>query len=117
MTAVEIAQAQDIPKGFLEVILAELSKAGYVRSRRGARGGYQLVSQPKELTLGEIIRFVNGPLLAIGQAGDSPNGEQALGQFWERLHEAVANICDTTTFQDLIEADRLTDANFVGSNI
>ena len=58
-----VAEAQDIPRKFLENILIELKRAGLVRSVRGADGGYQLAHPPEEVTsLADIIRAVEGPL-------------------------------------------------------
>ncbi len=61
----EIAQAQAIPPKFLELILVQLRKAGFVESRRGAHGGYFLAVGPAALTVGEIIRFIDGPIAPV----------------------------------------------------
>jgi Rrf2 family protein len=60
-----LADAQDIPRKFLENILIELKRAGLVRSVRGADGGYQLAHPPEEISLADIIRAVEGPLAAV----------------------------------------------------
>jgi Rrf2 family protein len=56
----EIARRQAIPQKFLELILAGLKQGGFVESRRGADGGYLLARQPEFLTVGEVLRFVEG---------------------------------------------------------
>src|SRR3954447_17594204 len=57
----DIAKRQDIPQKFLELILAGLKQGGFVESRRGAEGGYLLARPPEAITVGEVLRFVEGP--------------------------------------------------------
>lgn len=61
----EIAQTQDIPKKFLEQILLELKRNGIVESRRGKTGGYLLQKNPEDISFGEIIRIIDGPLAPL----------------------------------------------------
>ncbi|MFO0729790.1 MAG: Rrf2 family transcriptional regulator [Nitrospiraceae bacterium] len=61
----EIAERQNIPVEFLEQILLALKRAGLLASRRGLRGGYQLIKPPDEITLGQVIRILDGPLAPI----------------------------------------------------
>src|ERR1041384_3166876 len=56
-----IARRQKIPQKFLELILAGLKQGGFVESRRGAEGGYLLARPADQITVGEVIRFVEGP--------------------------------------------------------
>src|SRR6185503_511214 len=56
-----IAKRQNIPQKFLELILAGLKQGGFVESRRGAEGGYLLARAPETITVGEVLRFVEGP--------------------------------------------------------
>ena len=58
----DVAEAQAIPPRFLEVILSQLKQGGFVESRRGAEGGYLLARAPRQLVVGEVLRFVEGPL-------------------------------------------------------
>ena len=58
----DVAEAQAIPPRFLELILGELKQGGFTESRRGKRGGYLLARPPAQITVGDIIRFVEGPL-------------------------------------------------------
>src|SRR6202161_3349686 len=66
----EVAKAQGIPLSFLENILTQLRSAGIVRSQRGPEGGYWLASPPEEVTLAQVIRAVEGPL--VGVRGQRP---------------------------------------------
>ncbi|HNC84638.1 MAG TPA: Rrf2 family transcriptional regulator, partial [Nitrospira sp.] len=61
----EIAERQNIPVEFLEQILLALKRAGLLASRRGIRGGYSLIKSPEEITLGQVIRILDGPLAPI----------------------------------------------------
>ncbi|MCM8760750.1 MAG: Rrf2 family transcriptional regulator [Candidatus Omnitrophica bacterium] len=62
----DIARKEGIPKKFLEQIMLLLKGAGYLRSRAGVGGGYELLKSPKDIRLGEIIRLIDGPLAPVG---------------------------------------------------
>ena len=117
----EIAEAQAIPPRFLELILAELKQAGYVESQRGARGGYQLAVSPDGVTVGEVIRLVEGPLgpvkcLASPDHGDCPlMGRCVFLGLWERAYEAVSQVYDTTSLQDLVDQAGAAQQRYVAS--
>ncbi len=117
----DIAAAQDVPRRFLEAILVQLKKAGFVESRRGMRGGYLLTVSPRTLSVGQIIRCVDGPVSpAKRQPGGGeylPSGSIALLPLWERARKAVEEVFDSTTLQDLVEQEQLTGETYVGSNI
>jgi Rrf2 family protein len=105
----EIAEAQAIPSRFLELILGELKHAGYVESRRGAQGGYVLAVSPWDLSVGDVIRFVDGPLAPVKCLGgqrekDCPlYGNCAFMDVWERAMKAVGEVYDSTSLQELID--------------
>ena len=107
----ELAQVQAIPPKFLELILRELRQAGFVVSRRGMHGGYFLHSPPFKLTVGELIRFVDGPFAPVSCVdGDDKTvctlyGCCAFLGLWTRARDAVAEVYDRTTFQDLIDEE------------
>ena len=61
----EIAERQQIPIGFLETILLELKRAGILGSRPGANGGFRLIKSPQDVSLGQVIRTLDGPLAPI----------------------------------------------------
>jgi len=98
----EIARRQKIPQKFLELILAGLKQAGFVESRRGAEGGYLLSRSPESLTVGEVVRFVDGTQQAKGRGrrkGDTPFTE-----LWSQVDQAVSSVIDTTSFADLLRS-------------
>ena len=105
----EIARAQAMPARFLELILGELKHGGFVESRRGSRGGYQLSVSPNTLAVGRIMRFVDGPLIRVHDdteaSADPVSGSEAFRKMWGRARDAVGQVYDQTTFQDLIDED------------
>ena len=104
----EIAEAQQIPTKFLEAILNDLRVDGIVVSRRGNVGGYSLARPPQDITIGEIIRIVQGPIESLIAKVD-PNveiyGERALNNLWSDVAAAINRVYDTTTFSDLVEVE------------
>ncbi|HUT34741.1 MAG TPA: Rrf2 family transcriptional regulator [Planctomycetota bacterium] len=117
----DIAEAQAIPVRFLEVILNQLKQAGFVFSQRGSRGGYLLSRPPVELTVGDIIRFIEGPLgPVICAMGSSKSDCRLYGDcvflpMWERVRSAVSGVYDQTTFQSLVEMDARRSEEYVAS--
>jgi Rrf2 family protein len=96
----DIARRQKIPQKFLELILAGLKQAGFVESRRGAEGGYLLARPPESLTLGEVLRSVEG--LRTGKGHDRHQEDTPFTAMWERVDQAVSGVVDQTTFADLL---------------
>ncbi len=106
----EIAEAQQIPVKFLEVILNELRHGGFVESRRGNEGGYLLARNPRELSVGEVIEFVEGPvdaLFRVKNSGLSPGCSFAIDKLWNTVAGKIKSVYETTTFSDLVEWERL----------
>jgi len=91
-----IARRQKIPQKFLELILASLKQGGFVESRRGAEGGYLLARSPETLTVGEVLRYVEGPLEKSSKADSGPFAEM-----WRAVDHSVAQVIDHTTFSEL----------------
>lgn len=98
----DIARRQKIPQKFLELILAGLKQGGFVESRRGAEGGYLLARPADSITVGEVLRFVEG---ARGLKGRSKRrGETPFSEMWRRVEQALSEVVDHTTFADLSRA-------------
>lgn len=94
-----IARRQKIPQKFLELILAGLKQGGFVESRRGAEGGYLLARSADTLTVGEVLRFVEGPQGAKGKTrrkSDTP-----FSAMWQQVDRAISGVIDQTTFASL----------------
>lgn len=104
----EISEAQDIPSRFLEQILLLLKRTGYLRSKKGPRGGYFLARPPSQITVAEIIRVMDGPLAPIDCVSVTahefcPREENCgLRVLWKEVRDAVASILERTTFADLV---------------
>ncbi|MEA3401739.1 MAG: Rrf2 family transcriptional regulator [Armatimonadota bacterium] len=105
----EIAKAQAIPPRFLENILAQLRRGGFVDSKRGKNGGYMLADPTQPVTVGEVIRFIEGPLVPVhcmmeGSAVCELYGECPFREMWTAAHQAVIEVYDNTTVHGLIAA-------------
>lgn len=103
----EIARHEKIPIKYLEQILLALKNAGLLRSKKGVKGGYGLARAPEKITLGEVVRIMDGPLAPINcvSANFYEKCPEELGcrtrNVWLEVRNAVANILDNTTFADL----------------
>ncbi len=98
----DISRRQKIPQKFLELILASLKQGGFVESRRGAEGGYLLARPADAVTVGEVLRFVEG---ARGKTrGPKRRQENPFFDMWQRVDQAVSGIVDHTTFSELARA-------------
>jgi len=107
----DIAKRRKIPQKFLELILAGLKQGGFVESRRGAEGGYLLVSPPETLTAGEVLRFIEGP--QPGRSRSRRQGESPFAEMWSSVERAVSDVLDHTTFAELRGAWAERQAKFV----
>ncbi len=114
--ASKIASSEFIPLRFLENILAGLRQAGVVESVRGKVGGYTLARPSVKISVGEVIRAVQGPVSQV-ECADSASGQDCslragcvLMPMWERAHHAMMSVYDATTFADLVEQERAAAA-------
>lgn len=111
----EIARAQAIPVRFLEVILGKLKGSGFVSSKRGFYGGYSLVKSPDRITVGDLIRFLEGNpkdahCMACDSDGSCPASSHcAFLPMWNQVRDAVFEIFDGTTIQDLLNNEKKAD--------
>jgi Rrf2 family protein len=120
MKIAEIAERQQIPIRFLEVILSQLKGGGFVQSRRGAEGGYRLARAAEHLTVGEVMRYVDGPIAPVDCVSQSRpkvcefHGECNFYGFWGRVRQAISDVVDHTTFADLVREDHERRRGYVG---
>ena len=104
----ELAKKGDIPEKFLEQVLLSLKKGGFVDSKRGVNGGYYLAVPPEKLTIGDIIRFVEGPIEPISCAGKKTYQECkdfkhcVFKEVWSQVYTATSLVVDTITFAELL---------------
>ena len=103
----QIAEAQNIPVRFLEVIFNELKHADILESRRGSEGGYLLKVPPGTLTIGRIINAAQG--LKSAEKSQiklrKETGDHAFGKLWQDVNSALYKIYNNTTITDLIEEE------------
>jgi Rrf2 family transcriptional regulator, cysteine metabolism repressor len=101
----EIAARQAIPQRYLEQVLLALKRAGLLTSKRGSTGGYHLTKAPDEITVGGVLRAVEGgsaPFEGVPQGWRNGSHEHDLGELWEEIGEAVAGVVDRWTLGDLV---------------
>ena len=100
-----ISESQSISETYLEQIFAKLRQGGLVTSIRGAGGGYQLARAPKEITVGEILKILEGPLAPAECVIDAcENAEACQTQsIWCRIYEGINQVVDSITLGDMLE--------------
>ncbi len=108
-TIVEIAHSQQIPARFLESILRQLKQAGYTESVRGKKGGYVLAVPANRITVGEIIRLIEGPFFAT----DNSSGNDVFNEIWGRAEAALVEVYDSVHFRRLAERQAELSRQFV----
>ena len=105
----EIAQRQGIPQRYLEQVLLLLRRAGFLESKRGATGGYQLVKPPDEVSVGDVLRAIDGRVAVLEVAGrrrGDANPEPDLAALWQEVADAVGAVIDRLTFAELADRAR-----------
>lgn len=112
-----LAESEDIPRKFLEIILVELKRQNLVKSLRGKRGGYRLARPAEEITFGEIIRITEGPLALVPCVSrtayrpcDDCKDEAAcaINRVMAMVRDETARILDATTLADVIDGNNDT---------
>ena len=103
----QVAARQGISDKYLEQIVSLLHKAGYVRSIRGAQGGYQLARHPSEYTVGDILRITEGSLAPVAclehEPIDCPRAEECITlDFWRGLYDTINKYVDSVTLEELV---------------
>lgn len=104
----DVAERQQISIKYLEQIISVLNKGGFVRSIRGAQGGYVLKKEPKEFTVGMILRTTEGSLAPVACVEeDAAECERmnrcATALLYKKINDAVNEVVDTLTLQDLVD--------------
>lgn len=113
VSAEELGRLQSIPHGFLQSILADLRRAGIVASQRGQSGGWRMARAAGEVTVADVIRAVDGPLVSVHgkrpEAVSYNDSAQALQLVWIAARSSLREVCEQVTIQALSE-QRLPDA-------
>lgn len=119
ITIKNIAKRQEISDKYLEQIITQLSKAGFVKSARGAQGGYMLARSPEEYTVGEILRLLEGSLSPVPCLENDSEvcaraSECVTLEVWQELQSAINNVVDNITLADLVTRQKeKTSYNYV----
>ena len=113
----DIAKRQDISDKYLEQIISILNSAGFVRSIRGAQGGYVLTRRPDEYTVGMILRLTEGSLAPVpcaeeGHAACDKADNCATAELWSRLNRAISGVVDNVTLADLVQWQNNNPVNY-----
>ena len=107
----EIAQRQGITVKYLEQIISLLGRAGFLQSVRGKSGGYRLVREPEEYTVGEILRATEGKLapticLELGPELCERQGTCPARGFWTEFYDTINRFLDSKTLRDLMPEEQ-----------
>jgi len=103
-----IVHAQQVPPSYMEQILRTLRQAGLVVTVRGAHGGYRLARPPQEITVGQVVRAVDGPIAPVacasedGPAACNHAADCITRNAWLRLRDGIAAALDSMTIADLV---------------
>ncbi len=115
LQAGQISESENISKKFLDLILLELRGHGLVRTVRGQHGGYALAKSPSEITLGQIVRIIDGPLAPIACASITAyrrctdcksEAECLVRQSMKRVRDAASDILDHTTLESALAMEK-----------
>jgi Rrf2 family protein len=108
-----VADRQDISISYLEQLIAKLKKAGIVNSIRGAQGGYMLAKKPDEISVGDILRALEGDLNPVDCAEIIGSGTSCSGSdicvtkyVWMRISDSINNTVDTMMLSELIDESK-----------
>jgi Rrf2 family protein len=108
----DIARRQNIPRNYLEQILLSLKRGGFVQSKKGPKGGYSLTRRSKEISLGDVVRFIEGSIYPIScvdpQASRTCDevSRCALSGVWKEVGDAISNIVDNVNFEQIMDRTR-----------
>ncbi|MGN0407045.1 MAG: RrF2 family transcriptional regulator [Bacteroides sp.] len=114
----DISKRQGISDKYLEQIISILNKAGFVKSIRGPQGGYRLTKEPKDYTVGMILRLTEGSLAPVSCLDDEVNecerqNECATLLLWQKLNDAIKGVVDGITLADLVTWQMQKTDNYV----
>ena len=99
-----IAQRQNISVGYLEQLMALMKKAGLVKSSRGALGGYRLGREASDISVGEILRVLEGVDCAGNDGGSCEGADLCVAKYvWKRINDSITQAVDSMMLEQLIE--------------
>lgn len=111
-----IAERQNLSENYLEQLFASLRKADLVKSIRGSQGGYSLSAEPENITVGHILRALEGSLApvdcVIEEESNCCQSEECVTKFvWEKIRDSINSVVDSISLKDLIERHEIIKNN------
>ena len=107
VSAEELGRLQNIPHGFLQAILADLRRAGVVLSQRGQSGGWRMARDSADVTVADVIRAVDGPLVSVHgarpEAVSYNDSAEALQLVWIAARSSLREVCEQVSIQSLVD--------------
>ncbi len=107
----DISRRQRIPQKFLELILSGLKQGGFLESRRGAEGGYLLARAAEAITVGDVLRYIEG--IKAKKSARKGAATDPFCEMWQRVDTAVSDVIDHTTFADLVRGWKDSQTKYV----
>jgi Rrf2 family protein len=122
MSIAAMSKASAVPMPYLEQLIAPLRRAGLVESKRGARGGYQLTRDPRDVAVGEVYRIMEGPVAPMDCVSEDISEQTCplidgceTRPVWLRMRDAIIDSLDSTTLADLIAQSPRRSAREAGT--
>ncbi len=103
-----VAERQSLSEHYLEQLIAPLRNAGFVRSIRGAYGGYVLAKSKTEITAKDIILTLEGPITIVDEEVDD-----GLNQMWDKLRNAISEVLESMTLADLVQMKQTGEKGYM----
>lgn len=109
----DIAASQNIPESYLVQLLNQLRKSGLIRSVRGPRGGHELARRPEDLTVGDVLDVLEGPLDLLGKGEDRPasRSDGLFREVWLEVEAAIKGVVSSVTFAELTSRHEKKQSN------
>lgn len=106
----QVAAAQSISQGYLEQLIKPLRESKLVSAKKGAQGGYRLSKSPSNITVGEVVRAVEGPVVPVKcclpeHQSSSCSENCRAKKVWLMVSQAIDNVLDSITLEDLVKGD------------
>jgi Rrf2 family cysteine metabolism transcriptional repressor len=112
VTIGDVAKAQNVPQRYLEGILNQLRKGGLLEAQRGRHGGYKLAKATREITVGDVVRVIDGTIRAVecveeGKGLDCPMRDHCVFlPTWQRVQKAIDLAMDESNFEELLKVEQ-----------
>jgi Rrf2 family protein len=111
-----IAERQNLSEGYLEQVFSSLRKAGLVKSVKGPQGGYSLADNASNITVGDVLRVLEGDLSVVEGLDEDQNIENVveyciINEVWKKMNESINEVVDSITLEDLVVAYRKLNNN------